>query len=74
MLVSFSGSHSLKVSVSITTDQLARSVLIAGGNDILGGRELDNETENIGRCALCYAALNWMMKCDGRLEVYLKLI
>ena len=48
--VYLSGSRSPKLSSSITTDQLARSRLIAGDNDSLGGREQDNGTENFGRC------------------------
>ena len=36
--VLFSGSRSPKLSLSIATDQLARSWLIAGENDSLGGR------------------------------------
>ena len=38
LVVSLSSYFSSKLSVSITTDQLARSVLIAGENDSLGER------------------------------------
>ena len=47
--VSFSGSCSPKLLVSITTAQLERSGLIAGENDSLGGREPENDTDNISR-------------------------
>ena len=67
-----SGSRPPKLSVSVTTDQLARSGLIAVETDSLGGREPENENDNFGRCSLGRVAVNWMMKCDGRLEVYYK--
>ena len=66
LLVLFFGSRSPKLSVSIPTDQLVHSGLIASDNDILGGREPENETDNFGRCLLGRAALNQMIKCDGR--------
>ena len=59
-----------KLLVSITTDQLACSGLIAGENDSLGGREPENGNDNSGRCSLDSAVVNLLMKCDGRLEVY----
>ena len=34
--------------------------------DSLRGQEPENETENFGRSFLEVAAVNWMMKCDGR--------
>ena len=60
-LVLFSGSCYTKIPVSITTDQLARSRLIAGENDSLGGQEPEKETNNFGRCLLGCADLNWIM-------------
>ena len=48
LLIFLSNSRSPKLSVSITTDQLALSGLIAGENDSLGGQEPDNETDNFG--------------------------
>ena len=49
LLVSLASSRSPKLSVSIVTDQLARSGLTFSENDSLGERELDNETNNFGR-------------------------
>ena len=66
MSVSFSGSRSPKLLVSITTDQLARSGLIAGDNDSLRGREPENKIGNFGRCSLGHAALNLVIKCAGQ--------
>ena len=40
------------MSVSITTDQLERSILIAVETVSLGGKELENNTENFGHCTL----------------------
>ena len=62
--VSFSGSCSPKLLVSITTDQLARYGLIADDNDSLGGREPENETDNFVRCSLGRATLN--LENDGQ--------
>ena len=39
-----------KLSLSITNNQLERSGLMAGENDNLGARELENDTNNFGRC------------------------
>ena len=38
---------------------------MAMDNDRLGGQELEDDTENFGRCYLGHAVLNWMMKRDG---------
>ena len=46
LLVSFSESCFTTPALSITTDQLERSELIYSENDSLGGRELDNKTNN----------------------------
>ena len=59
--VSFSGSRSIKLQVSVTTNQLARSRLIAGENDSLGGRESENETDNFSRFLLGCTVSNWTM-------------
>ena len=72
LLVSLSGSRPPKLSVSIAINQLARSGLVAVETDSLGGGEQENDTDNFSRCSLGCAAVNWMMKCDGRLEVYHK--
>ena len=66
MSVSFSSSLPPKLSVSITTDQLGHSGLIAVDTDGLGGREPENETKNFGRFS--------PGRSDGRLEVYHKYI
>ena len=58
-LVLFSSSRSTKLSFYITTDKLARSGLITGENDSLGGREPENETDNFGSCPLGCTVLNW---------------
>ena len=62
--VSFSGSHSPKLLVSITTNQLARSVLVAGENDSLGGLELENEINNFCHFLLGCATLNWILTAE----------
>ena len=49
LLVLFSGSNYPKLSFSITTDQLARSVLIVSENDSLLGREPQNKIDNFRR-------------------------
>ena len=64
MLVSFYGSLSLKLLVSVTTNRVARSGLISGKNDSLGGREPENETDNFGRCLLGRAVLNWIIAAE----------
>ena len=60
-MVSFSCSCSPKLSVSITTDQIARSRLISGKNYSLGGQEPENETNNFSHFSLGCATLNWIM-------------
>ena len=72
--VLFTSSCSPKLALSITTDQLAYYGLIAVKSAILEEREPDKETNNFGRSSLGGAAENWMMECDGRLEVYNKCI
>ena len=57
--VLFSGSQSPKLLVSIISNQLARSGLIPVENDSLGGRELENKTDNFERCSLGRTVLNW---------------
>ena len=47
LLVLFSGSHSPKLAISITTDQLAPSVLIAVESASLDELEPENETNNL---------------------------
>ena len=64
--VSFSGYCTPKLSVSITTYQLARFGLIAMETESLGVREPENDTDDFGHCSLDHAAVNWMMKFDGR--------
>ena len=59
MSVLFSGSRSPRLSLSITTDQVARSGFIAGENDSLGGREQENKTNNFVRFLLGHTVLNW---------------
>ena len=63
-LVLFSGSCYPKILVSITTDQLARSGLIAGENDILSGLEPENKTDNFSRSSLGCTVLNWIMMAE----------
>ena len=41
-----------KLPVSVSTDQLARSGLIAVETDSLGGQEPENETDSFGHCTL----------------------
>ena len=60
LLVLFYGSRSPKLSVSIITDQLARSILIAGENDSLGGLESENKTKTFGHTLLGLSVLNWV--------------
>ena len=64
MSFSFSRSSYPKLLVSVTTDQLARSGLIAGENDSLGGQEPENKTDNFGSLLLVRAALNWIMTAE----------
>ena len=52
------------LSVSIPTNQMTRSGLIASKNDSLSGQEPENETDNFRFCSQGCAMLNWMMKCD----------
>ena len=52
LLVLLSGYLSPKLSVFITTDQLARSGLMIMETDSLGGWELENDTNNFGRSYL----------------------
>ena len=59
LLVSFSVSFSPKLSLSVTTDQLVCSWLIADKNDSLGGKEPENKTNNFERCSLGHTELNW---------------
>ena len=59
--VLFYGSRSLKLLVSITTNQLASSILIARENDSLGRHEPENETDNFDHCLLGCTMLNWII-------------
>ena len=61
--------HSPKIPVSITTNQLESSGLIAGENDILEGHEPENKTSKFRRCLLGRTILNWITKCYGQEEV-----
>ena len=74
MLVSLSGSHSNKLALSITTNKLARSGLVAVESASLEERDPDNKTDRFGRYSLKGGAINWMMKCDGRWKFYNKCI
>ena len=40
-------------------------------NDSLRGQELENDTDNVGRCSLGRVVVNWIMKCDWRLEFFI---
>ena len=64
LLILFSCSRYPKLSLSVSTDQLAPSGLIACENDSLGIREPENENDNFVRCLIGRATLNRMMKCD----------
>ena len=64
--VSFSGSHSPKLMVSIPINQSVCYGLMGMENASLVEQELENNTDNFVHSLLEGTAINLIMKCEGR--------